>query len=151
MGQQFLLEIEGRPQAKLKNGAFLRRFDFSLGSMQRQRTHILSLNALYPYLHTLYGTMHIDDNPERFGKIGLRIEIIGHDERMVGRSQRMDTVERINADIIIIQTAGHDIPPQMENLDTIGSHFERTSRIVPKALIGQHQRPTLPHGLDDLR
>ena len=119
--------------------------------MQRQRTHILSLNALHPYPHPLYGTMHIDDNPERFGKIGLRIETIGHDERVFGRSQRMDAVERINADIIIIQTAGHDIPPQMENLDTIGSHFDRTGRIVPKALIGQLQRPTVPHGLDDLR
>ena len=150
MGQQFLLKIERRTQVKLKDGNIFSRFDLLLRGVQRQRTDILPLDALHPDTYPLDGAILVNGHPERIGEIGLGVEIFGQREGIFCRAKLLDTVQSVNTQPLVAQTASHNIPPLPKHLDAVGCHFERTGCIIPETLVGQLQGQIIPHRLDNL-
>ena len=93
--------------------------------MQRQRTDILSLDTLYPNFHPFHRTLLIDNHSDRIGKIGLRVKIFGQRKGIFCRAKLLDAVKSVSSQLLVAQTASHNIPPLPEHLNAVGCHFER--------------------------
>lgn len=91
----------------------------------------------------------VDNDAKAGSKKFPGIEILRETEVSFDHFERLDAIQRIDADPEGLHIAGHKIPPLAEQLDAEWFQFAIESRRIAETPVTDLQRPPLTHGLND--